>query len=42
MDQEEGCEVADQFTQMDIHVPTTSLREYIESEDWVAAGILAG
>ncbi|KAF2629622.1 hypothetical protein BU25DRAFT_489651 [Macroventuria anomochaeta] len=25
-----------------IHVPTTCLREYIEPEDWIAAGIVTG
>jgi hypothetical protein len=28
--------------QMGIKIPTTSLRSYIEGEDWVAAGIIDG
>ena len=30
----------DSIVQMGIHVPTTTLCDYIESEDWVAAGIV--
>ncbi|KAH6618555.1 hypothetical protein C7974DRAFT_400356 [Boeremia exigua] len=39
--QEDALKIWD-LEKMGIHVPTTSLREYVENEDWVAAGIVTG